>query len=76
MSKILVIDDDRSVRHLIDKAFEGSDVEVVSAATAEEGLRLLARSAARRGAARHPASEDLRPRIVRRAFATPTRSCR
>jgi len=40
MSKILVIDDDRSVRHLIEKAFAGSDVEVVSAATAEEGLRL------------------------------------
>jgi two-component system nitrogen regulation response regulator GlnG len=40
MSKILVIDDDRSVRHLIEKAFEGSDVQVVSAATAEEGLRL------------------------------------
>jgi len=39
MSKILVIDDDRSVRHLIEKAFEGSDVQVVSAATAEDGLR-------------------------------------
>jgi DNA-binding NtrC family response regulator len=40
MSKILVIDDDRSVRHLIEKAFSGSDVEVISAASAEEGLRL------------------------------------
>ncbi len=40
MSKILVIDDDRSVRHLIEKSFAGSDVEVVSAATAEDGLRL------------------------------------
>lgn len=39
MSKILVIDDDRSVRHLIEKAFEGSDVQVVTAATAEDGLR-------------------------------------
>ena len=28
MSRILIIDDDRSVRHLIGKAFEGSDVEV------------------------------------------------
>jgi two-component system nitrogen regulation response regulator GlnG len=41
MSRILVIDDDRSVRHLIAKAFEGTDVEVVPAASAEEGLRLL-----------------------------------
>jgi two-component system nitrogen regulation response regulator GlnG len=39
MPKILIIDDDRSVRHLIGKVFEGSDVEVLSASTAEEGLR-------------------------------------
>jgi two-component system nitrogen regulation response regulator GlnG len=36
-----VIDDDRSVRHLIAKAFEETDVEVAPAATADEGLRLL-----------------------------------
>ncbi len=41
MSRILVIDDDRSVRHLIAKAFEESDVEVVPAASAEEGMQLL-----------------------------------
>jgi nitrogen regulation protein NR(I) len=41
MPKILVIDDDRSVRHLISKAFGDSDVEVVAAASAEEGERLL-----------------------------------
>ncbi len=41
MSRILVIDDDRSVRHLIAKAFDDTDVEVVPAASAEEGLRLL-----------------------------------
>jgi DNA-binding NtrC family response regulator len=40
MSTILVIDDDRSVRHLIEKAFEGSDVRVVSAASADEGMKL------------------------------------
>src|SRR5262245_45245807 len=40
MSRILIIDDDRSVRHLVEKTFEGSDVEVISAATADEGLRL------------------------------------
>jgi two-component system nitrogen regulation response regulator GlnG len=40
MPKILVIDDDRSVRHLIEKTFAGSDVEVFSAASAEEGRRL------------------------------------
>ena len=41
MSRILVIDDDRSVRHLIAKAFEETDVQVVPAATAEEGMHLL-----------------------------------
>src|SRR6187549_4011955 len=41
MSRILVIDDDRSVRHLIAKAFEETDVQVVPAATAEEGLHML-----------------------------------
>ncbi len=41
MSRILVIDDDRSVRHLITKAFEDTDVEVVPAATADEGMHLL-----------------------------------
>jgi two-component system nitrogen regulation response regulator GlnG len=40
MSKILVIDDDRSVRHLIEKAFADSEVAVISAATAAEGLTL------------------------------------
>jgi len=41
MSRILVIDDDRSVRHLIAKAFEDTDVQVVPAATADEGMHLL-----------------------------------
>jgi two-component system nitrogen regulation response regulator GlnG len=41
MSRILVIDDDRSVRHLISKAFDDTDVEVMPAASADEGLRLL-----------------------------------
>ena len=41
MPRILVIDDDRSVRHLIAKAFDDTDVEVAPAATADEGLRLL-----------------------------------
>jgi DNA-binding NtrC family response regulator len=44
MSRILVIDDDRSVRHLIAKAFDDTDVEVMPAASAEEGLRLLSGS--------------------------------
>jgi two-component system nitrogen regulation response regulator GlnG len=44
MSRILVIDDDRSVRHLISKAFEGSDIEVAAAASAEEGMQRLADS--------------------------------
>jgi two-component system nitrogen regulation response regulator GlnG len=41
MARILVIDDDRSVRHLISKAFDDTDVEVSPAASADEGLRLL-----------------------------------
>jgi nitrogen regulation protein NR(I) len=41
MSRVLLVDDDRSVRHVISKAFEGSEVEVVAAATAEDGMRLL-----------------------------------
>jgi DNA-binding NtrC family response regulator len=44
MSRILVIDDDRSVRHLIAKAFDDTDVEVMPAASADEGLRLLSGS--------------------------------
>jgi len=44
MSRILVIDDDRSIRHLITKAFEDTDVEVLPAATADEGMRLLSQS--------------------------------
>lgn len=42
MPRILIIDDDRSVRHLIGKVFEDTDVEVVAGATAEEGLEQLA----------------------------------
>ena len=42
MPRVLVIDDDRSIRHLISKTFAESDVEVVTAATAEEGLQQLA----------------------------------
>jgi two-component system nitrogen regulation response regulator GlnG len=41
MPRILVIDDDRSVRHLISKAFDDTDVEVSPAASADEGLQLL-----------------------------------
>jgi two-component system nitrogen regulation response regulator GlnG len=44
MSRILVIDDDRAVRHLITKVFDGSDVEVVASATAEEGLQEIGKS--------------------------------
>jgi DNA-binding NtrC family response regulator len=45
MPKILIIDDDRAVRHLIGKTFEGTDVQVVPAESAEEGLRQLSESA-------------------------------
>ncbi len=44
MPRILVIDDDRSVWHLIGKAFERTDIEVMSAVSEVEGLRMLRES--------------------------------
>ncbi len=42
MATVLVIDDDRSVVHLIENAFRGSpDVSVVAAANAEQGMQRL-----------------------------------
>src|SRR5690349_4781080 len=41
MSSILVIDDDRSIQHLVRKALEREDVEVHVAGTATEGMKLL-----------------------------------
>jgi two-component system nitrogen regulation response regulator GlnG len=44
MPAILVIDDDRSVRRLIEGAFQNTDVEVRCAATAAEGIERLRES--------------------------------
>jgi two-component system nitrogen regulation response regulator GlnG len=41
MSKVLVIDDDRIVIHLVQRSLQSLDVEVVVAQTAEEGLKLV-----------------------------------
>lgn len=41
MSKVLVVDDDRTVQHLISRAFEGESVEVLTAGTAREGLERI-----------------------------------
>ena len=41
MPSILIIDDDRSIRHLVQRTFDGSDIEVREAATAEAGLDML-----------------------------------
>ena len=41
MPTLLVVDDDRSIRYLIQKAFEGSSIAVLSAGTAEEALALV-----------------------------------
>jgi DNA-binding NtrC family response regulator len=38
MSKVLVIDDDRSVLRLIERGFDDSDIDVLTALTAEEGV--------------------------------------
>ena len=42
-ASILVIDDDRTVLRLVEKTFDGSDVTVFTAATAEDGLSTLQR---------------------------------
>ena len=39
MPKVLVIDDDRTVRHLISRSLGESDFECITAATEKEGLR-------------------------------------
>jgi DNA-binding NtrC family response regulator len=38
---VLVVDDDRAVRHLVREALANADVEVIEAATVEDGLSLL-----------------------------------
>lgn len=42
-ASILVIDDDRTVLRLVEKTFDGSDITVFTAATAEDGLSSLQR---------------------------------
>ncbi|MGH7135367.1 MAG: sigma-54-dependent transcriptional regulator, partial [Pirellulales bacterium] len=41
MAKVLVIDDDRAVLHLIERTFSESGTDVVTARTAQEGIRRL-----------------------------------
>ena len=41
MSTLLVIDDDRSIPFMIERALQGSGIEVLSAKTVQEGLELL-----------------------------------
>lgn len=43
MTKILVVDDDRTVRHLITRAFEKEEVEVLATSSAEEALTALSK---------------------------------
>ena len=42
MSRILAIDDDRATLHLLREAFRGTKLDVETAATAAEGLKLIA----------------------------------
>ena len=44
MSTVLVIDDDRSVLHLVTKALQNDDIRVRTAPTAAEGLKAVAES--------------------------------
>lgn len=41
MSSVLVIDDDRSIQHLVRKSLEGDNFEVLVAGTAADGMKLL-----------------------------------
>lgn len=41
MSKVLVVDDDRTVQHLISRAFADDPIEVLTAGTAREGLERI-----------------------------------
>ncbi|HEX4144760.1 MAG TPA: sigma-54 dependent transcriptional regulator, partial [Pirellulales bacterium] len=41
MPTVLVVDDDRAVRHLVREALASADVEVIDAASVDDGLRLL-----------------------------------
>lgn len=41
MPKLVVIDDDRSILHLVREIFKDSDISVLSAATAAEGVNLV-----------------------------------
>jgi two-component system nitrogen regulation response regulator GlnG len=43
MPRILIIDDDRSVCHLVTHAFQDTDVEILSAGNAAEGLDIVSR---------------------------------
>jgi len=42
MPLVLIIDDDRSVLHLVQRSLEKLEIEVLSAASADEGLRIVA----------------------------------
>jgi DNA-binding NtrC family response regulator len=42
MALVLVVDDDRSLRHMLTQSLEAIELQVVTAATAEEGLSLVA----------------------------------
>ena len=43
MATILVVDDDRTIRHMIESTFSGKDVAVLTAASAQDGLDQVAR---------------------------------
>jgi len=43
MAKLLVVDDDRAVRHLVRQAFAETELDIIEAASAEDGLALLRR---------------------------------
>lgn len=42
MASVLVVDDDRSLRHMLTQSLEGVGLQVIAAATAEQGLTLVA----------------------------------
>ncbi len=44
MALVLVVDDDRSIRHMVSRSLEKINLRVETAATAQEGLELVSRS--------------------------------
>ena len=64
MPKLLVVDDESSIRLSIKAVFSRTDVTVLGAETAKEGMRLALEQSPRRHPAGHQARNCLRARTI------------